>query len=237
MKTSFIFDVSVSELFGWFMGAGRLIVPGKDDHKDPLKIIEVIEGAWVTHINFVPSMFNAFIHHLNACNIGKLFCLRYIFLAGEALQPHQVKRFRELGAKVILENLYGPTEATVYAVGYPLSGWNGEGSIPIGKPLPNVQLYILNKSGGIQPVGVAGELCISGAGVARGYLNNPELTAEKFTPLYKTGDLARWLTDGNIEFLGRIDFQVKIRGYRIELGEIESCLVRHPDVKEAVVSV
>ncbi|MCP5102215.1 MAG: amino acid adenylation domain-containing protein, partial [bacterium] len=246
LKTSFIFDVSVSELFGWFMGGGRLIISGKDERKDAQQIIDKIELSQATHINFVPSLFNVFVELLERepRNIAKLSSLKYIFLAGEALSAQLVKRFRASGCRVILENLYGPTEGTVYAAGYSLSRWSGEGSIPIGKPLRNMALYILGRRGQLQPVGVPGELVITGAGPARGYLNNPQLTADRFgpggapslsTPLYRTGDLARWLSDGNIEFLGRIDDQVKIRGFRIEPEEIKNELLNHPELKDAVV--
>ncbi|MCP5108294.1 MAG: amino acid adenylation domain-containing protein, partial [bacterium] len=239
LKTSYIFDVSVSELFGWFLDGGRLIVPGKGDHKDPRKILDIVHREAVTHINFVPSMFNVFVDQLDPGNIRELSSLKYIFLAGEALLPQHVTRFRALSSEILLENLYGPTEGTVYASGYSLSEWAGSGAIPIGKPLSNVQLYVLDKDDRVLPVGIEGELCIGGTGVARGYLNNPELTAQKFTShpssLYHTGDLVRWLPDGNIEFLGRLDHQVKIRGFRVELGEIENRLLEHDAVKEAAV--
>ncbi|HLP59996.1 MAG TPA: condensation domain-containing protein, partial [Candidatus Deferrimicrobium sp.] len=137
-------------------------------------------------------------------------------------------------------------EGTIYTAKYSLSGWEGTGSIPIGKPLSNIEVYILDKCAQVQPVGVAGEMYVGGAGGARGYLNRPELTTEKFyrsyrsyrsNILYKTGDLARWLSDGNIEFLGRIDYQVKVRGFRVEPGEIENRLLKHPRIKEAIVLV
>ncbi|MGE5342507.1 MAG: amino acid adenylation domain-containing protein [Candidatus Omnitrophota bacterium] len=291
LKTSYLFDVSVTELFGWCIGGGRLAVLEAGGEKDPGRIREAIQRHRVSHINFVPSMFHAFIDYLSLENENetenndRLSSLKYIFLAGEALLPALVKKFddwkRDLNTAVTLENIYGPTESTVYAAWYSLSRWNGTGSIPIGKPLPNIKLYIMNKYEYLQPGGLAGELCISGKGLARGYLNNPELTSEKFTgcqlPVagsfnptpkdsrtpnntntthnktksfwshlfskrwaaggncYKTGDLCRWLDDGNIEFLGRIDRQVKVRGFRIELGEIENRLIRHPDIKMAVV--
>jgi acyl carrier protein len=162
-----------------------------------------------------------------------------------------VRKFRTLGTDILLENIYGPTEGTVYSCNYSLSHWQGKGSIPIGKPMQNVNLYILDKHNIIQPVGIAGELCIGGVGVARGYLNNPQLTAERFLYrsyryyrsygsyksyiLYFTGDLARWYPDGNIQFLGRKDHQVKIRGFRIEPGEVENQLLKHPDINETVV--
>ncbi len=251
LKTAFTFDVSVSELLGWFWGGGRLVTLGKDEHKDPQKIVEAIEYEGITHINFVPSMFDVFIDQLDRENMSKLSGLEYIFLAGEVLPPRQVEKFRDLNRSIALENLYGPTECTVYASGFSIAQWSGEGSIPIGGPLPNTALYIFDRNFILVPVEVGGELCIAGHGVARGYLNNPELTAERFSSnsyksygsyrtyiskkIYKTGDLARWLADGNIEFLGRIDSQVKIRGVRIELGEIENRLLDHKEIKETVV--
>jgi tyrocidine synthetase-3 len=259
LKTSYLFDVSVTELFGWFFEGGRLAVLERGGEKDPQGIINAIRDWEITHINFVPSMFNAFLEHVPGKNKGRLSSLKYIFLAGEALMTMHVDKFRVLNTNIELENIYGPTEVTVYSTKYSLSGWKGNGNIPIGKPLSNVKLYILDKWGYLQPIGVAGELCIGGVGLGRGYLNNPGLTSEKFvnshlslvisTPnisandqcpmtndrLYKTGDLTRWLSDGNIEFLGRTDHQVKIRGFRIELGDIENQLLTYRKVKEAVV--
>jgi amino acid adenylation domain-containing protein len=272
LKTSFLFDVSVSEIFGWYWGGGRLAILGKDDHKDPWKILDAVESLKVTHINFVPSMFNAFLDTLDERNISKLSRLKYIFLAGEALLTVLVEKFRRLDTGIVLENIYGPTEGTVYSSRYSLSRWQGGENIPIGGPIQNIQLYILGKDNQLQPMGIPGELRIAGIGVARGYLNNPELTFERFRnyklqitnykqkineqllrgvqggsfleksppgrwrqKLYKTGDLARWLPDGDIEFLGRTDHQVKIRGFRVELGEIENLLLTGDKVKEAVV--
>ncbi|NIM12784.1 MAG: amino acid adenylation domain-containing protein [Candidatus Aminicenantes bacterium] len=226
-KTPVVFDVSVSELFGWYPGGGRLAILENGAEKDPQKILDTIEAYRVTHINFVPSMFAAFLETLDRENIRKLTSLKYIFLAGEALPPEMVIRFRALNihSGIWLENIYGPTEAAIYASYYSLHQWKGIGSIPIGKPLANVRLYILNAYYLLQPIGAAGELCIGGRGVAVGYLNQPELTAEKFLSvsnmsyrtyfsekLYRTGDLARWQLDGIIEFLGRKDHQVKVRG-------------------------
>jgi len=275
LKTAYVFDVSVSELFGWFMGGGKLAVLEKEGEKDPQKIISAIQHHKVTHINFVPSMFHFFVDALDADIIHRLSSLKYIFLAGEALLPGLVKKFQRLGTGIKLENLYGPTEAAVYTTAYSLSGWNRDQqeSIPIGKPLANIRMYILSYPAGgvnVQPVGIPGELCISGPCLARGYLNQPALTAERFShlfekrwgqkllfnnnksfcggpggdfheksplALYKTGDLARWLPDGNIEYLGRIDKQIKIRGFRVETGEIESLLLNHEFVKQAVVTL
>jgi len=260
LKTSFIFDVSTAELFGWYWGGGRLALLEQGGERDPQRIILTIRKLGITHINFVPSMFTAFIEALNPQNIENLSSLKYIFLAGEALLPGTVNQFRHLNSEIQLENLYGPTEGTVYSSSYPLKLWQERGAIPIGKPLPHIQLYILDKNNNLQPLEVPGELYISGRGLARGYLNRPELTAEKFTsshnknfcggpgggfskksPLavgdkfYQTGDLARWWKDGNIEYLGRIDTQVKIRGFRIELGEIENQLLACDQIREAAV--
>jgi amino acid adenylation domain-containing protein len=243
LKTSYVFDVSVTELFGWFVEGGRLILLEQDGEKDPARIAAAIDGHRVSNINFVPSMYGAFLDYLENSHIKSLIPLKYIFLAGEALPPELVKRSRTVIPHVTLENIYGPTEATVYASKYSLVEWNGTGRIPIGKPLDNMELYIFAPSSHLQPIGIAGDLYIGGKGVARGYLNLPELVYEKFrknrltgTRLYNTGDLARWLPDGNIEYLARRDRQVKIRGFRIEMGEIENQLLAHPGIKEAAVA-
>jgi amino acid adenylation domain-containing protein len=180
LKTSYLFDVSVTELFGWFMGGGKLVILGKNDEKDPQKIVDAINRSGITHINFVPSQFNGFVDWLERESIGKISSLKYIFLAGEVLMPELVHKFKALNNHIQLENLYGPTEAAVYASGYSLSQWKGTSAIPIGKPLQNVKLYILDKDNHLQGIGIPGELCIMGVGIARGYLNNPELTVEKF---------------------------------------------------------
>ncbi|MGE5340424.1 MAG: amino acid adenylation domain-containing protein [Candidatus Omnitrophota bacterium] len=237
LKTSYVFDVSVTELFGWFMGGGKLVLLENGGEKDPRVILGMIERNGVSHINFVPSMFNTFIGYLGMENKLHIASLKCIFLAGEALLPELVKKFNDLNTSIKLENIYGPTESTVYASWYSLAPGIESASIPIGKPLPNIRLYILDNYHRLQPTGITGELYISGKGLARGYLNRPELTFEKFTGcrLYSTGDLCRWRDDGTIEFLGRMDQQVKIRGFRIELGEIENRLLTHEKVKEAVV--
>ncbi|HLP46850.1 MAG TPA: condensation domain-containing protein, partial [Candidatus Kapabacteria bacterium] len=182
LKTSYTFDVSVTELFGWYMGGGKLAILGKNEEKDPRIICDCIQRYYVTHINFVPSMFNAFLECLEGENKRRLSSLKYIFLAGETLLTETVKKFRDLNTGITLENIYGPTEGTVYASRYSMLAWNGTGNVPIGKPLPNIKLYILNKYNHMQPLGITGELYISGNGLARGYLNRPELSAEKFRP-------------------------------------------------------
>ncbi|MCP4148213.1 MAG: amino acid adenylation domain-containing protein, partial [bacterium] len=185
LKTSFIFDVSVSELFGWYQGGGTLAILEKGAEKDPQAILNAITQYKVTHINFVPSMFYAFVESISKKNKIKLAPLKHIILAGEALPPELVEKFRRHRTGKTLENIYGPTEGTIYATWYTLADWKpgqqkSPGGIPIGKPLPNTRIYILDKAGKVQPLGVAGELYIAGTGVARGYLNRPELTAERF---------------------------------------------------------
>ncbi|MCP5052937.1 MAG: amino acid adenylation domain-containing protein, partial [bacterium] len=253
-KTPVIFDVSVWELFWWGWEGARLYLLGPGEEKDPETIADAVGLHNVTTMHFVPSMLNAFLDHLENRIMKRLESLRQVFASGEALQVEQAERFNRLFENLPaprLINLYGPTEATVDVSYYNCPPDQGIHRIPIGKPIHNTGLYIMDEYLNIQPIGIAGQLCIGGAGLARGYLNRPELTAEKFNHdfkkekkeisaksavnLYKTGDLARWLADGNIEFLGRIDHQVKIRGYRIELGEIESCLVKQDNIKEAVV--
>jgi polyketide synthase PksJ len=272
-KTPYTFDVSVWELFWWSMVGARLclLIPGGE--KDPQAIITAVTKHQITTMHFVPSMLNIFLEYLEVNgDTSGLASLRRVFASGEALSPQQTQRFNELlysKHRTKLHNLYGPTEATVDVSYFDCSTGQNPEIVPIGKPIDNIQLYIVNPDYQIQPIGVPGELCIAGDGLARGYLNKPGLTTEKFVPnpfvsrvhiadsglnppheedfhrpseipaqqskLYKTGDLARWLPDGDIEYLGRIDQQVKIRGFRIELGEIESQLLKEPSVKEAVV--
>ncbi|MFD2673094.1 amino acid adenylation domain-containing protein, partial [Marinicrinis sediminis] len=247
-KTPYTFDVSVWELFWWSLeGAGlHLLEPGGE--KDPSAIIQAIEQASITVMHFVPSMLQLFLDYVKAHpdQAERLRTLKHVFASGEALTIPQVEDFYALlgasGAKLI--NLYGPTEATIDVSYYDCQPAEVRRSIPIGKPIDNIRLYIVNEQHQLQPIGVAGELCISGVGLARGYLNREELTKEKFVDnpfepgerMYKTGDLARWQADGTIEYLGRTDFQVKIRGYRIELGEIEHELLQHEAVSETVVT-
>ncbi|WP_034328484.1 non-ribosomal peptide synthase/polyketide synthase [Alkaliphilus transvaalensis] len=244
LKTNYCFDVSVIELFAWFMGAaGRLVILNKGEEKNPLKMIEVIKKERITHINFVPSMMQVFLDFVTP-EMGKdLESLKHVILGGEAVTKDLASRFYRNTKGIQLENIYGPTENTIYATKYTVVEKESHSSVPIGKPIQNNEIYILNQEGQLLPIGVPGELCIGGESLGRGYLNKPELTAERYTSnpfrkgerMYKTGDLARWLPDGNIEFLGRIDHQVKIRGYRIELGEIENILLNHELIKEAIV--
>ncbi|MCX8130383.1 MAG: amino acid adenylation domain-containing protein [Clostridia bacterium] len=255
-KTPFTFDVSVWELFWWAFAGAKVCFLAPGGEKDPSVIVDAIARNSITTMHFVPSMLNAFLEYIDS-GIGKdkLVSLRQVFASGEALNLPQVQRFNRLlnneyGTK--LSNLYGPTEATVDVSYFDCSTGKKHELIPIGKPIDNIKLYIVDGKNNLQPIGVAGELCIAGDGLARGYLNRTELTEEKFVPdpfalqaysnrqsigrMYRTGDLARWLPDGNVEYLGRIDHQVKIRGFRIELGEIEAQLLKNKYIREAVVT-
>lgn len=243
LKTIYTFDISVAEIFGWFLSGGRLTILPPGDEKEPLKILEAIYKYNITHINFVPTMLNEFLDMLSMKACSDLKSLRYIFACGEVLSINVATKFHNMIKGTKLENLYGPTEATIYSTWYSVDKITKQHSVPIGKPLDNYKVYILGKNGKINPIGVAGELCLAGIGLARGYMNREKLTDEKFicnpydtkTKIYLTGDLARWMPDGNIEFLGRIDYQVKIKGFRIELGEIETQLLALERIKEVVV--
>ncbi len=244
-KTPYVFDVSVWELF-WAIWYGSSIVFAKPDgHKDINYLIDLINKESISVVHFVPSMLNVFENALEETNSNTtLFSsLRYIFCSGEALSLTQVKKAHQLLPHVELHNLYGPTEASVDVLYYPCVD-RSINTVLIGKPIDNTQAYILDKNLIPLPIGGIGELYLGGIGLARGYLNRPDLTMERFIEnplqtsskkLYKTGDLARWLENGNIEYLGRNDFQVKIRGFRVELGEIESALLGYPGIKQSVV--
>jgi natural product biosynthesis luciferase-like monooxygenase protein len=194
----------------------------------------------VTHLQCTPSLMRMIIP--NPKTLKHLRPLQKLMLGGEALSAELANQLNEVVSGAVL-NMYGPTEATIWSTTYTVDP--SEKNVPIGKPITNVRVYILDPHYQLVPIGVPGELFIGGAGVARGYLNRPELTAERFirdpfskapkARMYKTGDLARYLPDGKIEFLGRIDHQLKIRGFRIELGEIEATLKQHPTVQDAAV--
>jgi len=181
LKTPIVFDVSISELFGWYPMSGKLVVLKRNGEKDPQELIDTITKHQITYINFVPSIFNGFLDFLLETKFFLKQNLKYIFLAGEAILPETVNKFRHLNQPVELENLYGPTEATVYSSQYSLAQWQNSNTVPIGKPLKGVHLYIVDKDMKLQVVGLPGELVISGYNLSRGYMNRPELTAEKFT--------------------------------------------------------
>ena len=239
-KTPFSFDVAGWEFFCPLLCGARLVFlpPGK--HKDPVYLRDFLQREEITLVHFVPSMLEAF---LQVDGLEQCPSVKQVFSSGEALSVGHVARFFQQRGGVRLHNLYGPTEAAIE-----VTCWECQpqpDSVPIGHPIANTQVYVLDPQQQLVPIGVPGELYIGGVQVARGYLHRPQLTAEKFVPhpfdadpaarLYRTGDLVRWRADGNLEFLGRQDEQVKLRGYRIELGEIESVLKQHPAVAQSVV--
>ncbi len=240
-KTPYSFDVSVWEFLWPLMTGARLVMARPEAHRDTRYLVDVIEREQITTMHFVPSMLQTFVEEKGLSRCGSL---RRVICSGEALGVELQERFfARLRAE--LHNLYGPTEAAIDVTYWACERGQKSRTVPIGRPISNLQIYLLDPYRNPVPVGVLGELHIGGVGLARGYLNRAELTAEKFVGnpfrkepgarLYKTGDLARYSADGVIEYVGRIDHQVKIRGFRIELGEIEAALTEHEGVSECVV--
>ena len=253
-KTPYSFDVSVWEFFWPLTTGARLVLARPGGHKDPRYLVRLIVQEQITTLHFVPSMLAVF---LEDAEVGECRSVTRVICSGEALSYDLLQRFfarrPAIECPADLHNLYGPTEAAVDATFWHCRP-NDARIVPIGKPIANMQCYILDPQQNPVPIGCRGELHLGGVGLARDYLNRPELTAEKFIPhpfftpgergtslrgarLYRTGDLCRWLPDGNIEFLGRLDFQVKIRGFRIEPGEIEAALDAHGGIRQSVVVV
>jgi amino acid adenylation domain-containing protein len=240
-KTPFSFDVSVWEFFWPLLFGARLIIAPPGAHRDTTELVRLVVDHQVTTLHFVPSMMQIF---LEDTEVEKCQSLKRVICSGEAL-PYDLQRrfFERIDAE--LHNLYGPTEAAVDVTYWECQRESDLNIVPIGWPIANTQMYILDRQMQPVPIGIAGELHIGGIQVARGYINRPELTAEKFIAdpfskepgarLYKTGDLARYLNDGSIEYLGRIDFQVKIRGLRVELGEIETRIDEFDGISQCVV--
>ncbi len=241
-KTPFSFDVSVWEFFWPLMVEARLVVARPEGHRDTAYLAQLIEEQHITTMHFVPSMLRLF---LEERNVERCQSLKRVICSGEALPFEVQQHFFERLPATELHNLYGPTEAAVDVTYWQCERNGTRRIVPIGRPIANTDLYILDAFLNPVPIGVPGELYIGGTGLGRGYFHRPELTAERFIPhpfsnradarLYKTGDLVRYLSDGNIEYLGRLDHQVKINGVRIELGEIEAALDSHPAVREVVV--
>jgi len=242
-KTPYSFDVSVWEFFWPLMSGASLIVAYPEIHKSPFELSEFIHEYQISVLHFVPSMLSSFLE----INDIHLLCqsVRLVFTSGEALS---VKLTQDFFNKLNIElyNLYGPTEAAIDVSYWRCHPDNKLNCIPIGKPIDNIQLYILDTQLQPVPISVVGELYIGGDGLARGYWNRPELTAERFIEhsfdqssirLYRTGDLVRYLADGNIEYVGRSDEQVKIRGFRIELGEVEAVLNSYAEIRQSAVIV
>jgi acyl-coenzyme A synthetase/AMP-(fatty) acid ligase/acyl carrier protein len=243
-KAPVSFDASVLELYTPLVAGARLLLARPDGHREPLYLLSTIATHGATVVQFVPSLLAAIIETPGFA--AAFASVRLLFLGGEALPGDLAARVRALLPHAAVHNLYGPTEAAVYATAHAVTEADGQGTVPIGRPIANAQVHVLSPAGAPVPVGVTGELYIGGAGVGAGYLNRSELTAARFVrdpfrdvpgaALYRTGDLARWRADGVLEFLGRADEQVKVRGFRVELGEIESALARCPGVRECAVA-
>ncbi|MFI6025990.1 amino acid adenylation domain-containing protein [Amycolatopsis magusensis] len=238
-QTSLSFDISVWEIFAPLLAGSRLLLAKPGGHRDPAYLMQVLAEEHVTALGLVPSLLDVLLDF----EPGFADCpqLRYVFSGGEELTSALCARFFER-TKAELHNFYGPSEATVDVTSWHVTTEDVARGIPIGRPLSNVRVHVLDGEGLPVPAGMPGELHVAGAGVARGYLGRPELTAERFVPdpfdpgrMYRTGDLVRQRADGALEFLGRLDEQVKIRGFRVEPGEVEDALRGHRDVRQAVV--
>ena len=232
-----VFDASTFEIWGSMLNGLRLYIVDEDTILDANKLEKYLIKYKVTTLWLTSPLFNQLANQKPEMFRG----IKNLLVGGDVLSPSNINRVRKVCRGVKIINGYGPTENTTFSACFSIER-DYESNIPIGKPISNSTIYIVDHNS-LQPIGAPGEICVGGDGLARGYLNQPELTAEKFVAnpfeqgerMYRTGDLARWLPDGNIEFMGRIDHQVKIRGFRIELGEIESQLLKHVDIMEAAV--
>ncbi|PTR31410.1 amino acid adenylation domain-containing protein [Rhodococcus sp. OK519] len=240
-KTPFTFDVSVWEFFWPLQTGARLVVAAPDGHRDPAYLANAMVDHGVTTAHFVPSMLSVFVAEPAAKSVSTL---RNVFASGEALPAQTADRFRSISGAA-LHNLYGPTEAAVDVTFHEVTAADTTG-VPIGAPVWNTQLFVLDGRLSPVPVGVPGELYLAGVQLARGYVSRADLTADRFVAnplsvsgerMYRTGDLVKWNASGELEYLGRTDFQVKLRGLRIELGEIETALLDRPEVSQSVVLV
>lgn len=240
------FDLSVYDVFGLLATGGAIVIPEASIAPNPAHWLELMQRERITVWNSAPPVMQLFMSYVAGQSEVSLPALRIAMLSGDWIPITLPEQIKSVAENVRVISLGGATEASIWSIYYPIEAvdptWK---SIPYGRPLANQQFYVLDSRLQPMPIGVAGELHIGGIGVARSYFNRPELTEQKFIPdpfstepdarLYKTGDLGRYLPDGNIEFLGRLDHQVKIRGFRIELGEIESVLTQHPQVREVLV--
>ncbi|PSR58077.1 non-ribosomal peptide synthetase, partial [Nocardia sp. MDA0666] len=242
-KTPATFDVSVWEFFWPLQVGARLVVARPDGHRDPAYLAHLMSAETITTAHFVPSMLDVFVDALADTSAMAPASLRRVFTSGEALAVDTAARWRELGGAP-LHNLYGPTEAAVDVTFHEVSDADTV-TVPIGRPVANTRVYVLDSTLRPVPVGVAGELYLAGTQLAEGYIARPDLTADRFVAdpfrggerMYRTGDIARWQATGELEYVGRADFQVKVRGLRIELGEIESALRESEGVAQAVAVV
>jgi amino acid adenylation domain-containing protein len=238
-KASIGFDASIAELLAPLVTGARLVVARPGGAQDPDYLVDLIRREGITFLDLPPSLLRVLVAHPG---LPRCTSLRWVLSGGEVLPLELRDEFRRVLPNAALYNTYGPTETTVQCTFHDCSRGGGYRSVPIGRPIANTHVHVLDERMRPVPVGVVGELYVGGPGVARGYLNRPALTAERFVPfeggrVYRTGDLVRFGFDGELEFFGRTDDQVKLRGYRIELGEIEAALRRHPAVEQAVAAL
>ncbi|HLP45175.1 MAG TPA: amino acid adenylation domain-containing protein [Candidatus Kapabacteria bacterium] len=238
------FDITTFEIWGPLCNGVGIVLAPKEVILNTEKLKKVLVNEGITILHLIPQLFNQLA--ASAPDMELFAGLRYFLVGGDQVSPLYINNLRQKYSRLKILHMYGPTENTTFSNFFPVEQ-DYRLTIPIGKPIANTTVYIVDKYGHLQPIGIMGELYVGGEGTARGYLNNPELTSDKFinihhssfvilhSKLYRTGDLARWLSDGNIEFLGRIDQQVKIRGFRVELGEIENRLLKYPGVKEVAI--
>jgi amino acid adenylation domain-containing protein len=242
-KTPISFDASVWEFYAPLLAGARLVMAVPEGHRSTAYLVRIIQDYRITTLQLGPSLLRVL---MDEKGFSKCESLRNVFCGGEPLTLELSERFsRNLPAQLI--NLYGPTEVCIDTTFWIVNRQRCASSVPIGRPIANTTAYVLDQRMEPVPVGISGELYLGGAGLGRGYLHRPDLTAERFVPhpfsdapgarLYRTGDITRYLSDGNILYLGRADHQVKLRGVRIELGEIESVLARHPKVRQCVVAM
>ncbi|MGV3273593.1 surfactin non-ribosomal peptide synthetase SrfAA, partial [Bacillus sp. CIS52] len=238
--SNYVFDAFMFDMFGSLLNGAKLVIVPKDTVLDMTRLSRVIKRENVSILMITTALFHLLVDMEPSC----LTTLRKIMFGGERASVEHVKKALAAVGKGKLLHMYGPSESTVFATYHPVDVIEEDTlSVPIGKPVSNTEIFIMNTAGRMQPAGIPGELCVSGEGLVEGYYNRPELTEEKFVKhpfkegerMYKTGDLARWLPNGDIEFIGRIDHQVKIRGQRIELGEIEHQIQSHDQIQECIV--
>ncbi len=238
-KTPYVFDVSVWEFFMTLSYGGKLVTCQRDDIYSPKRLVSLIEKNAISTLHFVPGMYQVFLESIGELEANKIRTIRQVFTSGEALSVVTVKRHHSQMVRAKLHNLYGPTEASVDVSYYETTG--SEEVIPIGKPIQNISLWVLGEGMELKPKGIKGEIWIGGVGLAKGYVNKPDLTNKAFVDvpnfgrIYRSGDLGRWNENNNIEYLGRQDNQVKVRGYRIELGEVERAIMGVFGVEQVVV--
>ncbi|WP_394751364.1 non-ribosomal peptide synthetase, partial [Spongiimicrobium salis] len=243
-NASITFDISVWQLLNALITGGTTVIYDRPTILDPLRFLDKISNEdGITILQVVPTYLKVLLDELEKAPSSVLERLEYLLVTGETVTRTQLSRWFSRFPDKKVVNAYGPAEASDDATLHIMEGLPDRVNVPVGKPIRNLKTYITDSFGELCPIGVVGELCISGDGLARGYLNNPVLSSEKFVSnpysegdlMYRTGDLGRWLVDGTIEFMGRMDHQVKVRGHRIELGEIEGALQEHGPIGSSVV--